>query len=84
MTEVTTPYIGAREAAAALGLRPYQLVYLHKVGHVAEPPRLFGRRCYDAATMARLNEFVSSWSPGRGRRARPAGEGGTCPTAATS
>lgn len=84
MSESNTPYIGAREAAAALGLRPYQLVYLHKVGHVAEPPRLFGRRCYDEAAMARLHEFVSSWSPGRGRPARPAGEEGACSATATS
>ena len=70
MIDSMTGYKGLGEAAAELGLRPHQLAYLHAARLVPEPPRLFGKRCYDAAFMSMLREYVC----GRGlsQRSRPA------------
>ena len=70
MIDTMTGYKGLGEAAAELGLRPHQLAYLHSTRLVPEPPRLFGKRCYDEAFLDMVKKYVASRvSGGRGRPA---------------
>ena len=55
-----TQYIGLREAAERLGVRPYQITYAHAAGFVGEPPRFLGKRAYDATTLQELRNYFAA------------------------
>lgn len=63
-----TPYIGLRQAAERLGVRPYQITYAHAAGFVGEPPRFLGKRAYDEQTLQQLQGYFAARAECRLRR----------------
>ncbi len=56
MSEQATAYIGLREAADRLGVQPWRITYAMTAGYVQEPPRVAGKRVFDAAVIERLRK----------------------------
>lgn len=57
MEQQKAEYVGLREAAQLIGVRPWKITYALGAGYISEPPRVANKRAFDAEAIERLKAY---------------------------
>jgi hypothetical protein len=60
MEKNQTHFVGLREAAERLGVQPWRIHYAISAGHVADVPKVAGKRLFDQAALEALHAHFAA------------------------